>query len=265
MFYRLTESSVTIPSGKLDYAAFGYGSKNLILIPGLNVKDVKGAGASLAYLYRMFTKEYRVYVFDRRAVVAEGLSIQDLAEDVFDAMRALQIPSADVFGVSQGGMIALALTLAHPGCVRKLVLGVTTSRENETLRSAVTKWAACARNRDSVTINQDTFFLMYTEQRLKQYRPLIPLLVRLVRPKDFERFAILASSMLGFDCYDRLEEIQCPVLVLGSEQDKIVTGAASKEIAEKLHCEIHMYKEYGHAAYEEAKDFNSRVYAFLLK
>ena len=71
--------------------------------------------------------------------------------------------------------------------------------------------------------------------------------------------------ILDFDCYDRLNEIKCPVLVLGGEQDKITTGEASIEIAEKLNCEIHMYPKYGHAAYEEAKDFNKRVYDFLMK
>ena len=92
----------------------------------------------------------------------------------------------------------------------------------------------------------------------------MPLLVRMIKPKDFKRFAILASAILDFDCYERLTEIKCPVLVLGGEQDKITTPKASIEIAEKINCEIHMYSEYGHAAYEEAKDFNKRVYEFLL-
>ena len=38
---------------------------------------------------------------------------------------------------------------------------------------------------------------------------------------------------------------------------------ASMEIADKLSCEIFMYDDLGHAAYEEAKDFNQRVFDFL--
>ena len=37
----------------------------------------------------------------------------------------------------------------------------------------------------------------------------------------------------------------------------------NKEIAEKLDCNIYMYDKLGHAAYEEAKDFNRRVYEFF--
>ena len=180
-------------------------------------------------------------------------------------MNALNIALADVFGVSQGGMIALALTLEHPDCVTKLVLGVTASRTNKNIKNIVSKWVNCAQNNDHITINNDTFSLMYSEAYLKQYKLLMPLLVRMIKPKDFKRFAILASAILEFDCHDRLNEIKCPVFVLGGEQDRISTAEASIEIAEKLNCKIHMYPKYGHAAYEEAKDFNNKVYDFLIK
>lgn len=265
MFYRLVESNVDITSGKLNYVAFGKGSKNLIIIQGLSVREVKGAGVSLALMYKMFAKDYRVYFFDRRVIVKDGLTNWDLADDIYNAMEALNIENADVFGVSQGGMIAMALTLEHPEKVGKLVLGVTSSRANENIKKVVSNWVACAYNRDYITINKETFSLMYTEKYLKKYKVFMPLLVRMIKPKNFERFAILASAILSFDCYERLNEIKSPVLVLGGDKDRITTGSASIEIADKLNCEIHMYSEYGHAAYEEAKDFNSRIYEFLMK
>ncbi|MBO5666340.1 MAG: alpha/beta hydrolase, partial [Firmicutes bacterium] len=63
--------------------------------------------------------------------------------------------------------------------------------------------------------------------------------------------------------YEELEKITCPVFVIGGRNDQVVGGRASEEIAEKLGCEIHMYEDLGHAAYEESKDFNQRVYDFL--
>lgn len=265
MFYRLVESKIDITSGKLNYVAFGNGQKNLIIIQGLNVRDVKGAGVSLALMYKMFAKDYRVYFFDRREVVKEGLTNWDLADDIYCAMEALNIQSADVFGVSQGGMIAMALTLEYPEKVNKLVLGVTSSRVNENIKKVISKWVNCAYKKDYITINKETFSLMYTEEYLKKYKLFMPLLVRMIKPQNFDRFAILASAILDFDCYDRLNEIKCPVLVLGGGKDMITTGNESVEIAKKLNCEMHMYSEYGHAAYDEAKDFNSRIYDFLSK
>ena len=54
-------------------------------------------------------------------------------------------------------------------------------------------------------------------------------------------------------------------LVLGAAEDKIVTAKASEEIAERIGCPIHIYEDLGHAAYEEAPDFNKRIYDFLMQ
>ena len=40
---------------------------------------------------------------------------------------------------------------------------------------------------------------------------------------------------------------------------------SQEELANKLGCELYMYEQLGHALYEEAKDFNRRVYDFLRK
>ena len=88
MFWGLVEGEVNIPSGALNYLSFGKGQKNLIIIQGLNVRDIKGAGISLAFMYKKFSKNYRVWFFDRRTVVKDGLTNWDLAEDIYFAMNA---------------------------------------------------------------------------------------------------------------------------------------------------------------------------------
>lgn len=74
---------------------------------------------------------------------------------------------------------------------------------------------------------------------------------------------LLQRRALPAIIYDSLDRINCPVLVIGGRQDKVVTGEASEETAEKLGCDIYMYDGLGHGAYEEAKDFNRRIYDFL--
>lgn len=74
----------------------------------------------------------------------------------------------------------------------------------------------------------------------------------------------MAKACLTCNAYEELEKIQCPVFVIGGMQDKVTSGAASIEIAEKLGCKSYLYEELGHAAYEEAEDFNQRVYDFLM-
>ena len=40
---------------------------------------------------------------------------------------------------------------------------------------------------------------------------------------------------------------------------------SSNELAEKIGCELYIYEHLGHAAYEEAGDFNKRVLDFFNK
>ena len=244
---------------------FGKGKRTLILISGLNIRDVKGKMAALgvAYAYRCFAKDYTVYIFDRREELPEHFSVEEIAEDVADCMAELKLTHADVFGVSQGGMIAQYLALNHPELVNQLVLGVTASRPNDTLNAIIGRWCDMARAGNVRDVMKDYFYSTYSPSYLKKYAPMIPLLIRLVKPMLASRFITLAEACLSCNSYDRLPEIPCPVLVLGGGNDQVVTLQATLEITEKLGCEPVIYEEYGHSAYEEAPDFNRRVMSFL--
>ena len=263
MLFNIKEETIKIAHTTMDYIAFGRGEKSLVIIPGLSLNRVKGAGLSLAYMYRIFAKDYRVYVFDRKEMISEGYTVREIAQDTAAAMKILRISKAYIFGVSQGGMIAQYLAIDYPELVEKLVLGVTLSKQNETVKNVVETWIQFAESGNLRSFVEDMLIKMYSSQYIKKYRMLIPLMIGMSKKADLKRFVILAKSCITCDTYKELHKIQCPVLVLGGRQDKVVTGRASEEIAEKLGCEIYMYEELGHAAYEEAKDFNQRIYQFL--
>ncbi|MBQ8596828.1 MAG: alpha/beta hydrolase [Lachnospiraceae bacterium] len=263
MLFDAGSYTLKIGDTEMDYACFGKGDKALIMIPGLSLKRVKPFALFLAAMYRCFAEDYRVYVFDRKEEIPEGYTVKDIADDIAYAMGVLHIEKADIFGVSQGGMVAQYLALEHPQLVNKLVLAVTISRENETVRSVIGHWIELTEKEDFEALVSDMMYKMYTDGYLKKYSGLVPILARMGRPKDPNRFIRLAKACVTCDTYHRLEEITCPVFVIGGKLDKIVTGEASEEIAAKLGCEIYMYEELGHSAYEEAEDFNSRIKAFL--
>ena len=265
MLYNAKELRLELDNLKTDYITFGKGTKPLIMIQGLNTRDIKGAADSLAYMYRIFAKEYKVYLFDRRENVTEGLTVRELAADIATAMDALGISNADVFGVSQGGMIAQYLAIDRPDLVHKMVLAVTLSKNNETVETVVNDWIRMTEQGDMKRLVEDMALKLYSEAYVKIYRPFLPLLTLLQKPKDVKRFIILAKACLTCNTYEELEKIQCPVLVLGGGKDLVVTGEASVEMAEKLGCKLHIYEELGHAAYEEAADFNRRVYDFFME
>lgn len=263
--YNAKELKLNLNNKQINYITFGKGPKPLIMIQGLNTNGIKGAANSLAYMYRIFAKDYTVYLFDRRTEVYDGITVRELAADIAEAMDALELVNADVFAVSQGGMIGQYLAIDRPELVHRMVLAVTLSRNNDVVKEVLSNWIQMTEQENYKELVVDMAVKMYSDAYVKRYKPFMPLLTAVQKPKDKERFITLAKAGLTCNAYEELEQIKCPVLVLGGRRDKVTTGQASVEIAEKLGCEIYMYEDLGHAAYEEAKDFNRRVYDFLMK
>ena len=243
--------------------SFGKGEKVLVMLPGLSLRTMEGAASPLAFTYRIFSEDYRVLFIDRSDPAREHGTIREMAEDAAEVLKALEIRDADVVGVSQGGMIAQYLAIDHPELVHKLVLGVTSARVNPVIEEAVKGWISLAEKGNYEGIVEDMMPKLYSEQYMKKYRLLLPMLLKLVKLSDPERFIRHAEAILTFDATEELDRISCPVLVLGGRKDRIIGPEGSEELAKRLGCPYHIYEEYGHSAYEEAKDFNSRILSFL--
>ena len=269
MFYKAAEHKVIIKDTAMDYVEFGYGSRPLIILPGLGdgLRTVHGQAVNLAFYYRKIAPYYRVYIFSRKNKLEEGCTTKDMAEDLWLALEQLRPWNTEkiyLMGISQGGMIAQHFAIAHPDIVEKLVLGVTASKQNEILKNAVTGWMEMAAKGDYRSLMTDTSEKTYSLKTLKKYRPLYPLLCRVGKPEDFSRFLIQAESCLTHNAYEELSGISCPVLILGGGDDKIVGTDAAPEMAEKIkQCKMKIYEGLGHGAYDETEDFNRQVMDFL--
>ena len=100
------------------YMKFGSGNRNLIILPGLSVQSVLPYAGAVEKQYKIFEKDYTVYLIERRNELPDRYSIVDMAEDTARVMKTLGVDKADIFGASQGGMIALTLA-ASAGSFRK--------------------------------------------------------------------------------------------------------------------------------------------------
>ena len=268
MFWNAKNGRISMGDTTMDYITFGKGSTDLVMIPGLGdgLTTVKGMAIPMAISYRMYAHNYKVYVFSRKNHMEEGYSTRDMAKDQAEAMRILGISNAMVIGVSQGGMIAQYLAIDYPDLVEKLVLAVTLSKQNRMVREVIGNWIKLAGQGDYRRLWIDTAEKSYSENYLKKYRFLYSILGKMSKPKDLDRFLIQANACIGHDAYAELEQIKCPTLVIGGDDDKIVGGNASAELSDRIkNSELFLYKGLGHAAYEEAKDFHSRVQSFLSK
>lgn len=266
MIWNAKNGLVPLGGTEMSYVSFGSGSRALILLPGLSdgLTTVRGKALLLASPYRLFFKEFTVYMFSRKDALPDGYSIVEMADDQAEAMRKLGIAKASVLGVSEGGMIAQQLAVSHADLIDRLVIAVSAPCVNSTVSSVLDKWTEYAKRSDHRQLMIDTAEKSYSQKYLKIYRRLYPLIGMIGKPKSYQRFLANVNAILHFNCLDGLDKISCPTLIIGGGEDKIVGCAASYEMHGRIEgSKIYMYEKLGHAAYEEAADFNRRVYDFL--
>ena len=253
---------------EMEYAKFGNGPRPLVVIPGLAIKSVMKSAASLQVPYKMFTEEFTLYFFDRRKDVDPGYSLEEMARDQVLALQALGLKDIALYGVSQGGMVAQHIAATHPELVWKLVLGCSTSKPEPQQLEVIGEWARLARAHDREGLVEafirDCFSMKFAER----YGRALRTMYRDVTPEDMDRFAIFARECDNVDTGDMLTSIKCPVLVLAASDDRVVLPIASTKIVDKLNsanvpCEFHMFEGYGHAAFDEIKEYKDRILQFL--
>ena len=247
----------------MDYFKFGHGEQSMVILPGASVKSVMLSGDAVAAAYSQFSEKYTVYVFDVTSRLAEGFTIADMAGDTAQAMTQLGITGADVFGCSLGGMMAQDIAVNHPELVHKLALGSTLSRQSEISTATVGNWYRLASDSDAAALNRDVFSKVYSPSFYEQYADVFASMENDATPEELLRFKYFVAACGSFDIYDRLDAITCPVLVIGSWDDATLSGESCVEIAEKLRCELFMYRGYGHAVYDEAPDYKQHLLDFF--
>lgn len=262
--------SVNTANFEMRYAKFGHGNKVLVIIPGLSLKSVLDSAETVAKAYQIFHDDYTVYLFDRKQNIGDVYPVSEMAKDIAEALKAMGIEHADIFGTSQGGMIAQHIAIEYPELVNKMILASSSSRAEPLQLEVIGGWAIMARENRVEDLLNSFIDNVYSEAFAKRYRRALLVMFKNLSPEDIRRFAVTAEACAGINTYDNLGKIKCPTFVIGAAHDHVVAYEASVKIAEKLKSEnvpfeFYTYEDLGHAAFDEAKDYKERVLEFLKK
>jgi pimeloyl-ACP methyl ester carboxylesterase len=164
------------------------------------------AVADLQPLIAALAQQHTVIAMDNRGAGGTSAppgpySIDQMAGDLIGLMDTLGISRASVLGISMGGRIALALALAHPDRVERLVLVSTSAR--------------------------------VTDRRRMKALMLIGLLPGLRPANSLAPHAMRAQfdASTRYNCVARLDRIAQPALVVHGRGDVIVP----LELGEEMH------------------------------
>ena len=250
----------------MDYVTFGKGKQPLVIIPGLGdgLQTVKGKAQLFSLSYRLLAKRYKIYVFSRINELRQGYTTWDMAADVAEAMETLNLDTAYVMGISQGGMIAQWLAVDFPERVQRLILAVTTAKPSQLARERIEHWQKLSQSGNFKHLMQDIAQHSYTQKSYQKWRLLYNVMGIFGRIKDKQRIDIQSVSCLKHDSLDFLEKINCPTLIIGAEKDDVLGVDGSLGLHQHIKdSQLTILPECGHALYEQNKDFQKRVLVFL--
>ena len=250
----------------MDYVTFGKGKKSLVIIPGLGdgLQTVKGMAMPFSITYRILAERYKIYVFSRINELRQGYTTRDMAADVAEAMETLNLDTAYVMGISQGGMIAQWLVADFPEKVQKLILAVTTAKPSQLARERIEHWQQLSQSGNFKHLMLDIAKHSYTQKSYQKWRLLYNVMGIFGHIKDKQRIDIQSVSCLKHDSLDFLEKINCPTLIIGAEKDDVLGVDGSLGLHQHIKdSQLTILPECGHALYEQNKDFQKRVLVFL--
>ena len=250
----------------MDYITFGKGKQPLVIIPGLGdgLQTVKGKAQLFSLSYRLLANHYKIYFFSRINELRQGYTTRDMATDVAEAMEVLNITSAFVMGISQGGMIAQWLAVDFPEKVQKLILAVTTAKPSQLAKERIKHWQKISQSGNFRDLMVDIAYHSFTQKSYPKWLFLSNIMGRLGQIKDKKRIAIQSQSCLDHDSLEVIKEIHCLTLVLGALEDDVIGVKGSKELAKGISdCQLLILNHSGHALYEENKSFQEIVCGFL--
>lgn len=255
---------------EMEYTRFGTGARPLVIIPGLAIKGVVKSASSLQVPYKRFTEDYTLYFFDRRKDVAPDYSLKQIATDQMMVMDALGLKDVALYGMSQGGMVAQQIAAERPDLVWKLVLGCSTSKAEPEQLNVIGNWTRLARAHDREGLVEAFIRDCFSVKFAERYGRALRSMYRDVSEADMDRFAIFSRECDSVDTGEVLGKIKCPVLVLAASDDRVVLPVASEKIVERLKAagvpyEFQMFEGYGHAVFDELKEYKDRIYEFLQK
>ena len=219
----------------------------------------------------LFAQNYQLILVDVRGHGRSGkppgpYSIPLFAEDIKKLLQALQVGPVHILGISLGGMIAFQLGISHPELVKSLIIvNSTPELVARTVKDHLGIWQRLLivrflgmRKMGEVLGNR---FLPDPEQA-----ELRKIFIERWAENDKSTYTEAMKAVIGWSVRDRLGEIRCPTLVLGSDGDYFPT--AEKENYLKLipGAELLVIENSRHALpAEKPAEFNSAVKAFLAR
>lgn len=258
--------------GRYPWSVQGRGGKNLIILDGLRVENTAPEGLALQGLadtYKPLTLGRTVWTLGRRQGLREGMTIEDMADDLARVIRDLIPEPHTLMGMGLGGSIALEIAARHPDLVGALILISSGLRLTESGKMLYKKLFELALRLRWGSVHAELSKLLFLSSWSAFLGGLVARLFApdLGTPKDPWDFLVAIQSELVWDGRTAAERVGCPVLVLHGSSDRLYDSTEVKEVWSnhpKAVCEV--WNNFPHGLLKVDRDrVLDRIRAFLVE
>jgi 3-oxoadipate enol-lactonase len=261
-------STININDIDLYYEESGEGYP-LVLISGLG-----GGCATWQTVRNVLSRHYRVIVFDNRGAgrssIPEGAySITQMADDLLELLKHLNVDKAHVLGGSMGGFIAQEFALMYPAMINKLILCCTMdkfSKRNKVLFECMyDSW----KDGQSIDIRFKELCCWGFSPTFFNDEQAVEFAVQFALESPYKQtligFKRQLEACIGFYSAERLKDIYHETLVLVGEDDILITPRESKTLTDNIpNSKMAIVSEAGHNLYvEKREEFLKKIIEFL--
>jgi 3-oxoadipate enol-lactonase len=220
----------------------------------------------------LLSKKFTVLRYDARghgqtSSTPGPYTLDQLADDAYGLLSALGINQTHWMGISMGGMIGQTMALKYPTLFSSLMLIDTTSRRPD---NAQAMWGAritLAKEQGMAGLLESTLERWFTEPFRQNNSSAIKPIADGILATSVDGFCGCCAAIAQINTLDRLNEIQCPALVVVGEHDHGTPPDMAKQIHENLpNSEFVLIESAAHIAnIEQPEVFNQAVLTFLQK
>jgi pimeloyl-ACP methyl ester carboxylesterase len=188
------------------------------------------------------------------------------ASDTAKLLKALDIKSAHLVGISLGGAVAFQLALDSPSLLKTMTIvnsAPSLGGTPEQARAEIDRRVNIVQQMGMRAMGEALVPNLFPKPEQESLRRSF---VERWAANDPGAYVESTRSMLGWDVTDKIDSIQCPALILASDQD--YTPVAAKEAYIKLmpDAQLVVIPDAHHAVPIEAPEkFNAALMQFLSK
>jgi len=182
---------------------------------------------------------YRVLRYDTRGhggtdAPAAAYTLDELADDASELLKALGIAKTHWCGLSMGGMIGQTLALKRPDLFASLSLCDTSSRIPAEAKPLWADRVKTAQSAGMEPLVEPTLGRWLTAPFRERRKDVVGQVATMIRSTPPQGYAGCCHAISALDLTDRISAISMPTLIVVGEEDQGTPVAASKVMNERI-------------------------------